>query len=187
MSRSAFWTNQIFFQLAWPACVVGAALGQLWPSLFLVGLFAFWQLSPARRHPADWSTVLMFVACGLILDTLWQQLGVVRYTLPWPVAGMVPIWLLSLWVALALTVNHSLAIFKQRWSLFAVAASVGSPLSYLAASRVGAVEWVAPPWVVILCLGPVWALIVSLLFYLSSRIERRLQMRQEMALDGVIR
>ena len=49
MSARDFWINQAFFQLSWPACVIGAANGMLWPGALVVGLFAMWQLHPARR------------------------------------------------------------------------------------------------------------------------------------------
>ncbi|MDT8438743.1 MAG: DUF2878 domain-containing protein [Wenzhouxiangellaceae bacterium] len=173
MNRRDFWINQGFFQLAWPACVVGAAFGQLWPSVLLVTLFAGWQFSGGRAHADDARTALWFLACGLVLDTLWQQLGIVSYALAWPLEGFAPLWLMLLWLALAMTVHHSLAVFQQRWWLFTVAASIGSPLSYLAAARLGAVEWTAPSWLVVLCIGPVWALLVGLLFRQAGRMTSR--------------
>jgi len=164
MSSRDFWINQAFFQASWPACVIGAAYGLLWPSLLVVGAFAVWQLAPARAHPSDRATLLWFVLTGLVLDTLWQRLGVVEYALVWPVAGFAPLWLLLLWAALGLTVHHSLALFKRRWVLFMLVTTVGSPLSYSAAAAFEAVEWTAPTWLVVICMGPVWALIVGLLF-----------------------
>lgn len=156
--------NQLMFQAAWPACVFGAAHGVMWPALVLVGGMAAVQLQPGRRHAGDLRTVGRFVACGVVLDTVWQQAGILVYASPWPVPGVAPLWILLLWLALGLTVHHSLAIFRRRPALFFVLASVGSPLSYFAASRIGAVEWAAAPWLVVLLVGPVWAFIVALLF-----------------------
>ena len=164
MSARDFWINQAFFQLSWPACVIGAANGMLWPGALVVGLFAIWQLHPARRHRRDLVVVGAFVATGLILDTIWVRTGVVEYATAWPAPGFIPVWLLLLWVSTGLTVNHSLSVFKSRWRAFMLLATVGSPLSYTAAAKFGAVTWLAPTWVVIICLGPVWALIVALLF-----------------------
>jgi hypothetical protein len=173
MNRRGFWINQGFFQAAWPACVIGAANGSLWPGLLVVGAFAGWQLQPRRRHAADLRALVLFVAMGLVLDTLWVQLGIVDYALAWPLAGGAPAWLLLLWVALALGANHSLGIFRRRWGLWLVLATIGSPMSYTAAAAFGAVTWTAPAWLVILCVGPIWALAVALLFrHLGRRDER---------------
>ena len=164
MSSRDFWINQAFFQLSWPACVIGAANGMLWPGAVVVGLFAFWQLHPARIDPRDPIIVATFVATGLIIDTLWVRAGIVEYATAWPASDFTPAWLLLLWVALGLTVNHSLGVFRVRWPLFALLATIGSPMSYTAAAGFGAVTWTAPAWLVIICVGPIWGLIVGLLF-----------------------
>lgn len=164
MSARGFWINQAFFQLSWPACVVGAANGMLWPGALVVGLFALWQLHPSRMHPRDLQCVAAFVATGLVLDTLWIQTGIVEYASAWPAPGFTPAWLMLLWIGLGLTVNHSLGVFRERWRLFMLLAAVGSPMSYSIAAGLGAVDWLAPAWLVVVCVGPVWGLAVGLLF-----------------------
>jgi len=173
VSRREFWINQAFFQASWPACVGGAAFGLLWPGLLVVGAFAAWQLHPRHAHPADPAALVLFVGLGAMLDTLWVRLGVVDYALDVPAAGFAPLWLLLLWVALALTANHSLLLFRRRWVLFALIATVGSPMSYTAAAGLGAVDWTAPAWVVVVCMGPVWALLTGLAFRAVDRIASR--------------
>ncbi|MDX1626746.1 MAG: DUF2878 domain-containing protein [Wenzhouxiangellaceae bacterium] len=168
--KKDFWINQAFFQASWPACVIGAAYGLLWPGLLVVGAFAAWQLRPGRIHDRDPLAVALFVGTGLVLETIWVQSGLLRYALPWPAPGTAPLWLLLLWLALGLTVNHSLASFRERWRLLALLAVFGSPMSYLAASRFGAVDWLAPWWLVVLAVGPVWGLVVGLLFRTVDRV-----------------
>ena len=159
MSRREFWINQAFFQASWPACVGGAAFGLLWPGLLVVGAFAAWQLHPRHAHPADPAALVLFVGLGAMLDTLWVRLGVVDYALDVPAAGFAPLWLLLL--------------FRRRWVLFALIATVGSPMSYTAAAGLGAVDWTAPAWVVVVCMGPVWALLTGLAFRAVDRIASR--------------
>ncbi|MBS3745754.1 MAG: DUF2878 domain-containing protein [Wenzhouxiangellaceae bacterium] len=169
MKNRDFWINQAFFQASWPACVIGAANGMLWPGALVVGLFALWQLQPARAAAGDWRVVAAFFVTGLVADTLLVQTGVVEYATAWPAAGIAPAWLLLLWVALGLTVNHSLGLFRRRWGMFILLAAFGSPMSYSVAAGFGAVTWVAPTWLVLLCLGPGWGLIVGLLFRHAGR------------------
>lgn len=170
-----FWINQAFFQLAWPACVLGAANATLWPAALLIAAFATWQLTPARRHPNDLRVLAAFVCLGVLLDTLWVQAGVVAYASPVPFDGLQPGWLTGLWIALGLTVNHSLSIFRQRWGLWLLLASIGSPLSYTMASRFGAVTWTADAWLVVVAVGPVWALATGLLFRWAGRSHESLK------------
>ncbi|NKI34435.1 DUF2878 domain-containing protein [Wenzhouxiangella sp. XN79A] len=170
--RREFWVNQAFFQLAWPACVIGPAFGLLWPAALLIAGFLAWQLQPVRRHPDDVRTLAAFVAMGLVFDTAWVQLGLVAYTAAVPFEGLQPAWLTGLWIALALTVHHSLAVFRERWWLWVLLASVASPLSYTMAARVGAIEWTAAPWLVVLAIGPFWGLATGLLFLRARGADR---------------
>lgn len=156
-------------QLCWWACILGAAYGMLWPAVLAVAVFAAWQLHPKRRHPKDPATLVLFVGAGAVLETAWPLLGIVSYASPGPIPGLAPAWMLLLWTAFGLTVHHSLAFFKQRWQWFIVLATVGSPMSYAAAERLGAVEWTAPAWLVVLCMGPVWAVVVGALLRRADR------------------
>lgn len=171
--KHKFWINQAFFQLAWPACVLGAANEVLWPAAALVAGFLAWQLHPANRHHNDFAVLAVFVAMGVVLDTAWVQAGLVDYATDVPADGMQPAWLAGLWIAMALTVNHSLATFRDRWWLWVLLATFASPLSYTMASRFGAVDWLAAPWLVVLMLGPVWALLTGLVFRWAGRVHAR--------------
>lgn len=167
----AFVVNQGLFQLSWPACVIGAAYGWLWGAVVVVGALAVWQLHPANRHPQDFSMVAICLTLGLVLDSAWIQLGLLSFAAPWPWPGIAPAWIMLLWLALALVINHSMALFRQRLLLIAVLGGIGSPMSYYAGSRFGAVEWVAPAWQVVLATGLSWALVLPLLFWIARSYE----------------
>jgi hypothetical protein len=170
MSR-AFLINQGFFQLSWPACVIGAAYGWLWTGLLVVGVMALWQLNRANRHRLDGRMIAVCLALGLVLDTAWVRLGLLEFAMPWPSAGYAPLWIMLLWLALALVINHSMSAFKHRLLLVGVLGGLGSPMSYFAGSRFGAVEWLAPAWQVVLATGISWALVLPLLFWLARERE----------------
>lgn len=165
-----FWINQGLFQLSWPACVIGAAWGVAdWTGTLVVAVLALWQLRPRRRHPNDWRMIGLCLGIGFVLDTLWLQSGLLAYAMPWPSSEFAPFWILLLWLALALVLNHSMAVFKQRLLVIAVLGGIGSPMSYLAASRLGAVEWLAPGWQIVLATGLSWALLLPALFWIARR------------------
>lgn len=165
-----FWINQGLFQLSWPACVVGAAWGIAgWTGPAVVFALVLWQLQPRRRHPNDWRMITLCLGLGFALDTLWVQAGLLAFAMPWPSDQFAPFWILLLWVALALVLNHSMSVFKGRLLLIGLLAAVGSPMSYYAGSRFGAVEWLAPAWQVVLATGLSWALVLPALFWLARR------------------
>jgi len=165
--KQDFWVNQGLFQAAWPACVVGAAFDIAWTGWLVVAVLAAWQLQSSRRHRLDLRIIAVCLAVGLTLDSAWIRLGLLEYAMPWPSAHYAPAWIMLLWLALALVVNHSMALFKNRLLLIGVLGAVGSPLSYFAGSRFGAVEWLAPAWQVVLATGLSWALLLPALFWLA--------------------
>ncbi|NDY97010.1 DUF2878 family protein [Wenzhouxiangella limi] len=163
----AFLVNQGLFQLAWPACVIGAANGVFWTGLLVVGALVLWQLNRHNRHPLDLRMIGVCLGLGFVLDTAWIQLGLLEFAMPWPSSQFAPMWIMLLWVSVALVINHSMAAFKNRLWILAIAGGVGSPMSYFAGSRFGAVEWLAPAWQVILTTGLSWAIVLPLLFWLA--------------------
>lgn len=169
-----FWVNQGLFQLSWPACVIGASAGvAAWTGSAVVGALALWQLNPRRRHPNDWRMIALCLAIGFALDSLWVFTGLLAYAMPWPSALFAPFWILLLWLAMALVLNHSMSVFKHHLLLIGLLAGFGSPMSYYAGSRFGAVEWLAPAWQVILATGLSWALVLPALFWLARRPSRQ--------------
>jgi drug/metabolite transporter (DMT)-like permease len=81
------------------------------------------------------------------------------------------LWILLLWAGLALTLNHSLAWLQSRLMLAAVLGGVSSPLSYLAAERLGAVDIVTESGVWFIGLGLSWAVALPLLLWLASHFK----------------
>lgn len=163
----AFLVNQGLFQLAWPACVIGAAHGVFWTGVAVVGALVLWQLDRRNRHPLDLRLIAICLGLGFVLDTAWIQLGLLEFAMAWPSSQFAPLWIMLLWISVALVINHSMAAFKQRLWLLAAAGAIGSPFSYFAGSRFGAVEWLAPAWQVILATGLSWAIVLPLLFWLA--------------------
>ncbi len=154
--------NLLGFQLCWFACVVG---GDVWAA-GAVGLFLLWHLRITDRQ--EWWLIAGLGFAGVALDTLWYQLGLMRF--PDTVTVLIPLWLMLLWLAFAATLRHSLGYLFQRPMLLGVVSLIAAPFSYFAGSKLGAIELSSLTLVVI---GISW----GVLMVISSLLYRRLTLQ----------
>jgi hypothetical protein len=128
------------FQIAWWACVLGAAHGAPWLGVVACLAFVALQWLASSRRRADAWLVLCAALTGLAFDGLLAQLGWIDYR---DSAGALPApaWIVALWAAFAMTINHSLAWLRPWMAI--VLGAVGGPMAYLGAERLGAVELIA--------------------------------------------
>ncbi|MBV9697699.1 MAG: DUF2878 family protein [Gammaproteobacteria bacterium] len=142
MSRALL--NFAGYQLVWLAAVLGAGRGTSWPALAGLAAFAALQLASSCSRRADLRLLVLALALGVLLDGTLAYTALVRYAAPSPAlpAGGAPLWILALWGAFALTLNHSLAWLRGRPALAAALGAAGGPLAYAAAARLaGAVQF----------------------------------------------
>ncbi len=161
--------NLVLFQIGWVITVAGAGNGYWWagPLSLLVLAAVTFKLTPWPR--TDFA--LMCAACliGLLIDTAYVQLGLLRYAEPVPFMDLAPIWILGMWMSFALTLNHSMRFFKQHLGLAAVFGLIGGPLAYfVAAHKFDAAEILGEPWLTYAVIGLVWAVITPLLLKLAT-------------------
>lgn len=133
--------NVVAYQLAWFAVLIGAARGMAWAGALvalLVGAAHLWQ----RRDAIEWRLMGACLAIGLLVDSILGGTGQVRYA-DWPSAAA-PYWMLSLWLAFATTLNHSLRWLMTRPMVAVLVGAVCGPLAYLAGAKLGALELIAP-------------------------------------------
>lgn len=164
------WANFAGYQLVWFAAVCGASRGWTWPALLALALFAAWQLAVSAERTADVRLVGAAVLLGVVLDGGLSASGVLHYaagTAALPPGGA-PLWILALWVAFALTFNHSLRWLAGKPLLCLALGAAGGPLAYLAAARLGAVSFAAPTWHGLVWLAGGWAIACALLGSLAS-------------------
>ncbi len=132
--------NAALFQITWFACVLGGAAGSaLWGAAALAGLLAF--TATQGRLASDLRVAALAAVIGFALDSLWIRAGILDYH----GARLAPIWIVMLWLGVALTLNHSLSFLSRRPLLGGALAGAAAPLSYLGGERLGAVT-VPEPW-----------------------------------------
>lgn len=162
-SRLANVLNAVLFQLLWCCSVLGAGVYG-YPWLALLGAIPL--LLSVLRLPgwrADLRLAAWLVPLGWALDSLWAVTGVLVFH----GSAVAPLWIAVLWFGVALSVNHSLAMLRDRPRISAIGVGVFAPFSYFGGSKLGAVTIPAlPP---LLMVGVAWALVFALLFALALR------------------
>jgi len=166
--------NAIGYQLVWLASILGATHGSRLAGPLAAALFACTVLAFGAQRRADLRLVPLVLAIGLLADSAWIALGWLDYSAPWPSPDFAPAWIVAIWLAFALTLNHSLAFLKRRHALASLLGAIGGPLAYwLAAEGFGAVHFDAPVLTVLIGLGIAWALLVPVLMRLADDAQVR--------------
>jgi hypothetical protein len=162
--------NFILYQIAWLACVVGAAAGLPGLGTATAGGVIVWHLAHASRPPAELRLILLTGLIGGAWDSLLVGLGLIHYPsgtlLPW----LAPHWIIALWMAFATTFNSSFRWLKGRVLPAAIFGLVGGPLAWWAGDRLGALELIKPARA-LAALGGGWMALLPILMRLAMRFD----------------
>ena len=134
--------NFLAYQLAWLAVLMSAAQGYAWAGAALALLVTAVHLR-LRRDLLEFKLVGLAALIGLLVDGTLAITGQIRFASAWP-PELAPYWMLSLWIAFATTLNHSLRWLMLRPVAAALAGGVGGPLAYLAGQKLGALSITTP-------------------------------------------
>ena len=166
LSSSKF-VNALFLKAAWVACVVGGN------NYGLGVVFAMLCLNIYQQNiAADWPYAVGLGLFGFLLDSAWMYFGVLDYgsSASLVIAGvtLAPIWIVLLWVAVGLSLNHGLIFFVERPLAGGLLVGASAPFSYMAGERFGAV--VIPSYENLAVLGLVWFIVYYALFSLTKHV-----------------
>lgn len=161
-------TNFILFQLAWFACVAGAAYGVPWFGVSVTLLTTAWHLRQSKRAKPEILLMFAVLLVGASFDQVMLLLQLVAYQQHGWSASLVPVWIVALWLAFASTLNLSLAWLQGRYLIAAVFGASGGPLAYFGAQNIGAVTLNGNASYIALSIG--WAVITPILLYLAKHM-----------------
>lgn len=157
--------NALWFNLFWLVAVMGREA--LLP-LALLLLALHFLLAATRRH--ELLLVLAIALPGVVMDALLSYFGIYRFHQ----GELLPLWLVALWVAFAVSVPRSLG-FLARFPLLAILfGAVGGTLSYFGGSKLGAVTLAEPLTTSLAMIAVLWAILFPLFLYTSTLIRRKL-------------
>jgi hypothetical protein len=158
--------NVILFQAAWFAAVLGAAGGHGWHGPLAVTLALAVHFALIDDRSGELKLLLAAGALGFCFDTALTYAGLFTprgNLLPHPFS---PLWMVSLWLNFAATLNVSLAWLRGRYILAAAFGAVGGPLAYYSGARLGATE-ALPTVTGMLLLAGGWGIMTPLLVWLA--------------------
>ena len=169
--------NAISANIGWLACVFGAARGQHWLGLLVVGILFIVHITAIEKHQIRqiFSVALTAIIIGFLTDTALILLGTVdpnRWLIP---STLMPLWDLAIWANFSLTLNKSLHFLQKRLLVGAVLGALCAPGTYYAAGRLGALYFSEPILNNLLWVGVFWFFampclsLVSRYFYHSSK------------------
>ena len=162
-SRYSKVLNFAWYQLLWFTAVVGGD-SVAWLLLVMLIMHLLWVKSWRR----ELQLMLPVALLGGLIDSAIAAAGYYLFD-PVPQVLPIPLWLVAIWLGFAGTLHHSLGWLIARPKLMTLLASVGAPLTYLAAARLGAVGFPLGMWPTVLVVGLAWAVMSPVLCWLADR------------------
>ena len=167
--------NFTLFQIAWFACVLGAAHNMPWLGVFVtIGIVA-WHLYQAKQAKPEIILLLIALFIGALFDQLMQSTHLLTYQAHGWSDNLVPVWILALWAGFVTALNVSLRWMKMikshvKWLVMILFGAIGGPLAYMGAAKLGAVSLNSMPASAI-ALSVGWAILTPLLMFLSQKFD----------------
>ncbi|NMH58571.1 DUF2878 domain-containing protein [Alteromonas ponticola] len=154
--------NVVWFQVIW-ILAVAYQMKFIYLVAALVVLHFFVTSTPKR----DLFIMLVGVVIGCLIDNLLTANKVFVFS-DQPSIGLIPVWLVILWAAFAISTYHSLSIWIKSRAVQILIGAVAGPISYLAGRHFDAVTFSFSTLVTFIILAIVWAILLPILIELSN-------------------
>lgn len=163
--------NIVAMQIAWFACVLGAANGVGWVGTLTSLAIAVLHVRRARQPKDELTLILSAVAIGMVLDSALASASLITFNSGVWLNGFTTHWMLALWIGFATTLNASLG-WLMRSPLLAVAfGAAGGPAAYWSGQKLGALTLNAGT-ASFVAVGIGWAATMALFVFLVQRLNR---------------
>lgn len=170
LKRFATAINFILFQVAWLACVWGAANSFGWLGPVTVAILVPLQVCLLTENRKQ-ETVFVFIcgSIGFLLETILIT-GDVYASQGVMVLFVCPPWMAALWFNFAMLVSISLSWLKRKYLLAAILGGLAGPLAYWGGEKLGAIKIADAFLLGYLPLIALWFLVLPFLIYVHGRV-----------------
>ena len=167
---SRVFVNFVVYQVAWFACVLGAAQGLPGLGIAVTTVAIAIHLALVQTPGRDAVLILVIAAIGGLWESLLVGSGLLEYpsgmVLPW----LAPAWIIAMWAGFATTLHVSMRWLLGRWWLAALFGAIGGPAAFYAGMRLGAVTFPDPVTALaVLAVG--WAILMPLAAWIAVKLD----------------
>ncbi|NQV50794.1 MAG: DUF2878 domain-containing protein [Candidatus Marinimicrobia bacterium] len=167
--------NALGFQSAWWLTVFGIVMGYPLVGPLAMTLYMIADHFSLTKQKAEMLLILTAMILGTVADSIFASTSFLSYAGGYTLAPfLAPLWITAMWGGFAATLNHSLGWIKTRPVLGFLLGGVFGPLSYIAGSKFGAIQFNAEMTTTVIVLGIFWGLAVPGLVKLHALIDRKL-------------
>ncbi len=162
--------NLTLFKAGWLAVVLLAAVNM--PVAGALAALSVVVVHLLRSPDPRAELVLIGVSAliGFAGETFLVLTDVLEYGTGSLVPGAAPIWIVSMWMLFATTLNVGMRWLRKSPAVAVVAGLIGGPMAFLAGQGAGAVTLSEPVYSVII-IGLGWALLLPALVHVASRFD----------------
>ena len=162
--------NFVLFQIAWFACVLGAAHNAPWLGVIVTTIILVWHLNQAKQIKPEIILLIIALIIGAAFDQLMHSSHLLSYQAHGWSNNLVPAWILALWAGFVTALNVSLRWMRGKLIIAILFGAIGGPLAYIAAEKLGAVTLNnLPTSYIALAIG--WAIITPILLKLAEKFD----------------
>jgi hypothetical protein len=151
------------FQTGWFACVLSAAAGRPVLGPLVVGAVVTANIVWSVERRALVVLAVLAAVIGYAVDSGLVLGGLMSFPPDARLGGPSTLWMVALWVNLAITLRSSLGWLRGRYALAAVLGAVGGPLAYGAGAGLGAITIAEPMWLALAAVAVAWLAAMPLL------------------------
>lgn len=149
--------NIIFFNLMWVGLVIGreSLLGLTVPMVLIYSaILVFIEIIKIQQ-------LLVPAALGIAIDSILTMLGIFDFG---DTTLLIPLWLITLWIAFSTTLTQSLKFIGNNWLITVTSGAVVLPFNYAVGERLGAVTFTENYFLTVFIIGIIWSVCLPLLF-----------------------
>ena len=149
--------NIIFFNLMWVGLVIGreSLLGLTVPMVLIYSaILVFIEIIKIQQ-------LLVPAALGIAIDSILTMLGIFDFG---DTTLLIPLWLITLWIAFSTTLTQSLKFVGNNWLVTVTSGAIVLPFNYAVGERLGAVTFAENYFLTVFIIGIIWSVCLPLLF-----------------------
>lgn len=156
--------NALSFQVTWFICVQGNNLHAVLATSILLAVHLFIFKVNVIQHIKTGLLLFVFCLIGFLGDNLIASAVYLSYSSP----DFVPVWLLCLWIAFSITMNHSMKWLFKNPAISFFTGLLLVPLSYFAGITLSGSTLLSPYWQFFILEGLWWAVVLTVYQKLST-------------------